>query len=221
METTARIISIEQLTHDVRQIRCEKPAGYSFEPGQATELSINRDRWREEKRPFTFTSHADDPWLEFVIKIFPSHGGVTNELGNARAGEELLFGEPWGTIEYRGPGYFIAGGAGITPFIAILRHLRNEGALAGNRLLFSNKTERDIILQQELTDMLGDDAVYTVTGEPGSRFNRGMIDEAFLRREVADFSRPFYVCGPPPMVSALEATLLRLGASADKVVFER
>src|SRR5206468_5768410 len=126
MEQAVKIISIKPVTHNVNQIRVEKPAGYQFVPGQATEVSINKDKWREEKRPFTFTGLNEDPYLEFTIKSYKDHQGVTNEIGLLKTGDELIVRDVWGAIHYQGEGYFIAGGAGITPFIAILRRLRKD-----------------------------------------------------------------------------------------------
>ncbi|MGO2103326.1 MAG: hypothetical protein ACTH5N_04740 [Psychroflexus halocasei] len=56
MEKKVRIKQIIQLTHDVKQIFFKKPNGYKFTPSHATEVSIDKDNWRDEKRPFTFTS---------------------------------------------------------------------------------------------------------------------------------------------------------------------
>ena len=80
-EHIVHIISIENITHDVKRFRVEKPEQYSFIPGQATEVSINTPVMKDEKRPFTFTCLNREPYLEFTIKIYPSHNGVTNELG--------------------------------------------------------------------------------------------------------------------------------------------
>jgi ferredoxin-NADP reductase len=215
------IQDIMQVTHDVRRFRFEKPVGYRFKPGQATEVAINKDAWKEERRPFTFTSLNNDPFLEFTIKIYSDHGGVTNELGKLKVGDQLIIHDVWGAIEYTGPGYFIAGGAGITPFIAILRQLSKENKIADNILFFSNKTERDIILRDEFTSMMGKNAVYIVTDEPTSTYLHDFINEDFLKKHVPDFSRKFYVCGPPKMVESINETLVRLGASAESVVFEK
>lgn len=76
-----------------------------------------------KKRPFTFTSLNDNSFLEFTIKIYNDHEGVTKQLGLLKTGDKLLIDDVWGAIEYKGPGYFIAGAAGLTPFIAILRDL--------------------------------------------------------------------------------------------------
>ncbi len=220
-EYIVTIIDIAQVTHNVRRFRFEKPNGYQFTPGQATEVAINKADWKEERRPFTFTSLNNDPFLEFTIKIYSDHDGVTNQLGKLKVNDQLIIHDVWGAIEYTGPGYFIAGGAGITPFLAILRQLSKENKISDNVLYFSNKTEKDIILKDELTKMMGKNAVYVITGEDTSNYLHGYINEEFLKNHIKDFSRKFYVCGPDKMVNSLNETLVKLGASPESVVFEK
>ncbi len=222
MDYIVKIISIEQVTHDVKCFRIERPADYAFVPGQATDVSINKDPWKEEKRPFTFTALPDDPYLEFTIKGYPDHHGVTDQLHHLKTGDELIIRDVWGAIEYKGPGYFIAGGAGITPFLAILRHLHAQGKLAGNTLWFSNKTAADVIREEELQKMLGDQAVFVITkGESKPGYIKSYIDKTFLQQHITDIHKHFYVCGPDPMIAAITGTLEELGARADAVVFEK
>jgi ferredoxin-NADP reductase len=123
MKSIVKIISIQQVTQDVKCFRIEKPAGYQFHPGHATDLSINKPGIEEETRPFTFTALTCEPYLEFTIKRYAEHHGITDRLHQLNPGDELIVRDSWGAIDYKGPGYFIAGGAGITPFIAILRSL--------------------------------------------------------------------------------------------------
>jgi ferredoxin-NADP reductase len=221
METIVKVTSTEDVTHDVRQFRLEKPAGFTFSPGQATELSINKEGWKDKKNPFTFTCLTDAPYLEFTIKIYKDRQGVTNELGKVKVGDELILREAWGAIEYKGPGYFIAGGAGITPFIAILRTLKRDGTVEGNKLFFSNKTDRDIFLADELKSILGKNVLFTITRQKDSIHDRRRIDEQFLRAEIDDFKKHFYICGPDPMVLQIKETLEKLGATADALIFEK
>ncbi len=68
-----KIKSVDHITHDVLQIVTEKPQDYTFNPGQATEIAINKAGWKDKKRPFTFTSLPDKDLLEFTIKTYPSH----------------------------------------------------------------------------------------------------------------------------------------------------
>ncbi len=215
-----RILSIDPVTHNVKRFRLEKPEGYDFVPGQATEVSINKPGWEDERRPFTFTSLNEDPFLEFTIKRYADHDGVTNQLHQLAAGDELLIRDVWGAISYQGPGYFIAGGAGITPFLAILRQLEKDGRLEENTLFFSNKTAADIICEKELTRMLGEKAVFLLSQESKPGYVAGRIDKAFLEKRI-DPSRHFYVCGPDPMIASINSTLEELGASPEVLVFEK
>jgi ferredoxin-NADP reductase len=221
MEHIVKIISVTKVTHNVRQFNLEKPEGFHFNPGQATDVSINEAKWKDELRPFTFTCLNNDPYLQFTIKIYTDHPGVTNRLGELKTGDELIIRDVWGAIEYKGPGYFIAGGAGITPFIAILRQLREDGELAGNTLFFSNQTDQDIILENELKAMAGLDIIFTTTKQKGGRNDHRKIDINFLKAEVKDFKKHFYVCGPDQMVLDVSKALEKSGAKADAVVFEK
>jgi ferredoxin-NADP reductase len=221
MHHIVKILSITNVTHNVRQYNIEKPEGFHFDPGQATDVSINEREWKNELRPFTFTCLNSDPYLQFTIKSYTDHDGVTNRLWHLKVGDELIIRDVWGAIAYKGPGYFIAGGAGITPFIAILRQLHAVGKLADNTLFFSNKTDKDIILKEELEAMLGAHAHFNVTGQADTGYDRRKIDADFLKAEVKDISKHFYVCGPDKMVSEISETLEKLGARADAVVFEK
>lgn len=221
MDHIIKIISTEYITHDVKHFVVERPAGFEFVPGHATDLSINKEGWKDNKHPFTFTGLVRAPHLEFTIKIYPNPEGVTHHLSKLRKGDELIIGDPWGAIEYKDPGYFIAGGAGITPFIAILRDLYKDGKVADNVLFFSNKTDRDIILKSELETMLGKNAHFTITRQKDSKYDKRKINSDFLKTEVKDLSKHFYVCGPDEMVQEINEILVKLGAKADAVVFEK
>lgn len=216
---TVRVLAVEPVTHNVRRFKLEKPAGYSFHPGQATEVSINHPDWKDEKRPFTFTCLPDDDHLEFTIKIYSDHEGVTNALGRIEAGDSLIVRDVWGAIEYKGPGTFIAGGAGVTPFIAIFRKLYRDGEVGNNKLIFSNRTAKDIILKDEFEKMLGKNFINILTDEGSQPPPR--INKKYLLENVSDFNQKFYICGPDPMIHDISAALEELGAETESVVFEK
>ncbi len=163
MDYTTTLLMSAFVTHDVKRFIIEKPDGFDFTPGQGVELAIDDDRWRAEGRPFTPTSLRDDRVLEFTIKQYSQHQGVTQALHALQPGAKLTMSEPFGTIEYKGPGVFIAGGAGITPFIAILRDLSRQNKLEQQTLIFSNKTPADIINEKELMHALGKRCLLTCT----------------------------------------------------------
>lgn len=210
-EHAVKIISIEPVTHNVKRFKLQKPQGYKFLPGQATEVAINKPGWKNERRPFTFTSLNDWDHLEFTIKIYSDHEGVTNQLGQLRVGDELLLHDVWGAIQYKDEGTFIAGGAGVTPFIAIFRQLQKDKRLGNNRLIFSNRTHRDIILKDEFAAMLGDNFINTLTQENIPGYDHHRVDEEYLKEKVRHFNQQFYLCGPDAMVKEVQIALQKLG----------
>jgi ferredoxin-NADP reductase len=221
MPHTVTLLLSEFVTHDVKRFIVSKPDGFVFTPGQGVELAIDRPDWKDESRPFTPTSLGDDRVLEFVIKGYPAHQGVTRELHGLAPGATLLMSDPFGTISYRGPGVFIAGGAGITPFIAILRERARRGEMNGQTLIFVNKTPADIIHEKELRHYLGDRCILICTKTAAHGYEHRRIDKAFIKDKIGDFSQQFYVCGPPGFQSAVNDALEELGASPQNLVFER
>lgn len=214
------ILSIRHLTHDVLEIRTEKPSGYLFVPGQATEVSINRDVWREIKRPFTFTSIPADNYLEFIIKIYPAHNGMTGQLTTLDMDDELIIGEPWGAISYRGAGLFIAGGAGITPFVSIFRQLKLYDQLPGNKLIFANKSQEDIILENELNTLLGSQVTHVLSNEIKDGYRSGFVSKEMIDANLSSISAHVYLCGPPVMMEAILLILTELGIDQSCITVE-
>ena len=215
-----KIKSIDKVTHDVLRIVLQKPDNYTFTPGQATEVAINKENWKDEKRPFTFTCLPDDDYLEFTIKTYRSRKGVTNELLNLKPGDELVIHDVWGAISYKGEGIFIAGGAGITPFLSIFRYLNYVNKIGGNKLIFANKTKADIIHEKELKGFLGDSFINILSDESIAGYEHGFITESFLKKNLLATGSKFYVCGPPPMMDAVQKILANLGVGEDSVVVE-
>ena len=219
-EYIVKVLETNHITHDVKRFVVEKPVGYTFVPGQATDVSINTPEKKDELRPFTFTCLPDAPYLEFMIKIYNDHKGITNHLGKINKGDELILHDVFGAIQYQGKGTFIAGGAGITPFVAIFRDLYRRNELKGNKLFFSNKTLTDVVLEDELTKMLKADFTKIFTRENAVGLITGRIDRNFLASRITDLNQKFYICGPDAFIHDILSHLLHIGAAAQAVVME-
>jgi ferredoxin-NADP reductase len=215
-----KIKSIDYVTHNVLRIITEKPHMYNFTPGQATEISINKNGWQDEKRSFTFTCLPDDDYLEFTIKTYPYRKGVTNELLQLRQNNELILHDVFGAINYKGEGIFIAGGAGVTPFISILRFLRAKHKVGNNKLIFANKTKGDIILEEEFKKFLGNNFINILSDEKRDGYGHGYITEKFLKENISDLNKKIYLCGPEPMMEAVEKHLSNLGVETKSIIKE-
>jgi ferredoxin-NADP reductase len=215
-----KVLETEMLTHNVKRFLLEKPEGYFYIPGQATDISINLPGLRSELRPFTITSLTSDPHLEFIIKIYKGHEGITEKLENIHTGDELNQHDVFGNLAYRGPGLFIAGGAGITPFIAILRQLKQQNGLGGCSLLFANRSARDIILRDELHQLLADNYadVLEISEDPASP--GGFINRSLLAKYVKPENQYCYICGPEKFVSIITNHLTALGVRRSQIIIE-
>jgi hypothetical protein len=209
---------VQKATHDTYHLIFDKPGDFEFEPGQAIEMKLQKDGWRDEGRPFTPVSLPHEDRLEFIIKSYPSHDGVTEQIAKMKAGDTVVIEGPFGDMRDRGPGVFIAGGAGITPMIALLRkRLRDEGDLAGSTLVFSNKTEDDIIWRDTLSAMPGLTVAYVVTEGKGETVPHRELNRDYLRQFIEPGSL-CYLCGPPPMMEAVQSELDALGVDPGDLV---
>ena len=220
MSQITKIKSIEHLTHDVLKIVLDKPKDLDYIPGQAVDIALNKPGWSDKKNCFTFTSLPEDDHIEFTIKTYPEHHGLTNELLSSKVGDEVLVYSPFGDIYYKGAGIFIAGGAGITPFIAILKNLEKQNKIEGNKLIFANKEKADIILENHYHAVLGDNFVNVLSNEKVEGYEHGYISEELIKKHSAEDLKYYYLCGPPPMMTAVEEFLKTLGIEEEFVVKE-
>jgi len=220
-DTIVKITAIDSLTPDVLRIVTQKPFDFEFEPGQATDISIPDAAPASEMRPFTFTSLPTQHLLEFTIKTYPEHNGFTKKLLGLKAGDDLMLHGVFGSLKYTGEGVFIAGGAGVTPFISIFRHLKSIEQVGSNRLLYANKTRADIILEKEFKTILGTNFINILSEERVAGYANGQITENFISTNNGGKNRKYYVCGPPGMMDAVLEQLSKLGVADNCIISEK
>lgn len=201
-----------------------------FLPGQFLFITLLRGRGLpREEHPFTISS---SPTLEGRLSVTCKESGdFTSTIGKTRRGDRAVVNAPYGRFSYllRAEArrmVFIAGGIGITPFMSMLRHMRDTSGDYEITLIYANRTEEDIAFRGELSAMEEGEhprlAVVHVLSRPGSDWEgeRGYADENLLRRVLGDIGdRPFYLCGPPPMMDSVAGVLRGMGAG--KVYTER
>ena len=213
------LMDISPVTHDTYHLVFAKPDDFDFEPGQAAELTLDEKGWRDEDRPFTMTSLPQDSTLEFVIKSYPDHEGVTAQIPDLKPGDQVMLDGPFGAITDHGVGTFIAGGAGVTPFIAILKKQAAAG-VQGSHLIFANDTKADIILKGLWDSLKGLKTTFVVKEGDDPSLRTGEVDKDLLSEVVTDLDQPFYICGPGGMVDAVRDTLREMGVKDDKIITE-
>jgi ferredoxin-NADP reductase len=134
--------------------------------------------------------------------------------------DELILHEVFGAISYKGEGVFIAGGAGVTPFISIFRYLHSKKEIGNNKLIFANKTKADIIHEKEFKKLLGTNFINILSDEKVEGYANGLITEKFIKTNCDGINKLFYVCGPPPMMDAIEKALTNLQVNEKSIIKE-
>ncbi|WP_081675050.1 FAD-binding oxidoreductase [Daejeonella oryzae] len=215
------IVDSHYLNKDFKQFVLTKPKGYKFIPGQSVYVSINTQGQQNDIRPFTFTGLNNWDTLELIIKIHSGYDGLTNKLDKLPVGSELLITDAWGTFSYKGDGVFIAAGSGITPFIAILRDLKEKNQISGDTLIYSNQMKDDVIMENELSYLLGPNLHFVFTRQNVIGFRENRIDEIYLKETIKNFNQHFYVCGPAEFVQNIISMLSNLGIEPQTIIFEK
>ena len=217
MEFPVTLLNKEQLTHDVVRLTLQRPTDYEFTAGQAIDFKLDIPAAKDKVSPFTFTGLNTADHLELTIKCYPDHHGMTEQVAKLQAGDEVIISEPFETVKLKGPGVFIAGGTGMTPFIAILRQKKVDGTLPGNMLFFFNKKREDVFMEDEFRGLLGDDFTSILTKEKAPGHLHASVSAEFLKAHIKDLHQPFYTCGPEGFVMAVKAALTSLGASEEMI----
>ncbi len=87
-------------------------------------------------------------------------------------------------------------------------------------MIFANKTKADIIHEEEFKELLGDAFINVLSDETAAGYEHGYVTEALLKKNMPPAGSKFYVCGPPPMMDAIQQILTNLGVGEDSVVVE-
>ena len=161
---------------------------------------------RQTERYFTIASAPYEKNIMITTRLVEAASSFKKALKAMPAGGSIDADGPSGEFTFAddaGEAVFIAGGIGITPFRSILLDRDHRGLSVNATLMYANSTD-SFVFREELEAL--------AKRQPGlkiSYFAGGnRIDEAAIRRTVADIARPvFFVSGPEPMVQALEAVL--------------
>ena len=231
----ATVTAIRDETPTVRSLTLGVPAWGGHRPGQHLDLRLTAADGYSVERSYSIASEPErTDEIEITVERIDD-GEVSPFLDNV-----VVVGD---RIEVRGPigGYFVwevglggplllvAGGSGVVPLMAMLRHRSQVASRVPTRLLFSSRHPEEIIYREELDRLAsnadGLEVFYTLTRSqpPGwSGFSR-RIDERMLAEvlEPLGISAHAYVCGPTSLVETAANALVRLGLPPDRVRTEQ
>ena len=210
-------------------LRADGHAGLDFVPGQYAWFAIGKSPFAMTKHPFSFSSSSEaDGVVEVSIKAL---GDFTSTVPDIETGTHVYIDGPHGVFSpdlYEGPGFcLIAGGVGITPTMSILRTFADRGDQRPVVALIGSRSWDDITFREELDELATSPnltLVHTLSDPPSEWAGEtGRIDVGLLRRHLpTGYQRwQFFICGPDPMMDAMEDALLALDVSPSRIHTER
>jgi predicted ferric reductase len=203
--------------------------GMQFKPGQFAWLTIWNSPFAIKEHPFSFSSSAmENGRLELAIKEL---GDFTSKIKTIIPETKAYLDGPYGVFsidDNPAPGYvFLAGGIGITPMMSMLRTMRDRNDQRPVLLFYGNKIEDDITFREEIDDLknhLNLEVIYVLEqAQDDWKGETGFITPKMLARYLPEnrFELLYFICGPEPMMDAVENGLDQLGISLEQTHAER
>jgi predicted ferric reductase len=205
-------------------------AGFRFRSGQFAWLTYGASPLAAAEHPFSFSGSSQRaPRIELTVKAM---GDFTRDLvARARPGDRAFVDGPFGTMSVDAfpdaDGYvFVAGGIGVAPFLSMLRTLADRGDRRPLLLVHGTGEWGRTPFRDDLAALSTrlDLRVVNVLERPppGWSGETGFVTEELLARHLpGDGRRAYFVCGPPPMMDAVERSLARLGVPLGDLHSER
>ena len=224
------LTAIHRDTHDTKTFRFALPEHATLDmlPGDHLFVHATIDG-KSVKRPYTPSSMPGATGhFDLTVKRYET-GVISRYLHERQVGETVLMSGPnpgghWMDGMAKKVG-FVAGGSGITPMIAIIRWILARNQNVDLFLLYANKTEADIIFREEWDAYVRAQTnfhCHHVLSEPPAGWSQetGRISETTLRTHLPPpgADTVIFLCGPPPMVDAIETTLKSIGHAEQAII---
>ena len=230
----AEVREIVVETSRVKSIMLHVKSWQGHRPGQHLDIRLTAENGYQAQRSYSIASPPEEELLTLTVEEI-ANGEVSPYLvGDLCAGDQFELRGPIGgyfvwTAAMGGPLYLIAGGSGIVPLMAMLRHRERRNSRAPALLLYSSRSLEDVIYREELDAMTRRDpdlrVVNTLTrNQPdGWRGPRRRIDKALLGEEcLPPEQKPkIFVCGSTPLVEDVSRFLVELGHDPFTIKTER
>jgi ferredoxin-NADP reductase len=231
----ATVTAIRDETPRVKTFSLLMPGWQGHRPGQHVDVRLTAEDGYQAQRSYSIASApADQPLIDVSIERV-ADGEVSPFLHDV-----VVVGD---RFEVRGPigGYFVwdgtgdaplvlvAGGSGVAPLMAMVRHRAHSGSRVPCTLLYSSRTAADIIYSDELSRLGGLDTglrvLHTLTREQPTgwtgysrRIDMNMLAEVL---DGTGHAAEAFVCGPTPLVESVAESLVGLGLAPSQVRTER
>lgn len=226
---TTPVLGVLDETPDVKTFRLARPPDFDFVAGQFVAVRVQVDG-KPHVRCYSISSPPDvRGYLEISVR---RQGLVSTTLhATLRAGSMLAINRPAGQFIYPAqddrPLALIAGGIGITPLIAMLRHAVASDPTRPVVLLYSARDERDLAFLDDLRLIARRHTQVHVAAtltrpSSASHWRCGRIDIEMVRQHVPHVrDTVFCICGPAQMIAGVEQMLAETGVPRGQIRSER
>jgi ferredoxin-NADP reductase len=232
----AQVIDVVQETPAVKTFTLLLSHWIKHLPGQHYDIRLTAEDGYQAQRSYSIASSpAQGPEIQLTVELV-NEGEISHYMHEVVAvGDFLEIRGPigghfvWSSNMVNDPLLLVAGGSGIVPLMAMLRHRAAIGAINRTALLFSIRSAKDVIYRREL-ELLSQQShppviLFTYTRNPPAGWSgfKRRIDREMLFDELTGFeaSPQCFVCGPSALVEQVAITLVDLGVPADKIRTER
>jgi predicted ferric reductase len=230
-----RIYAIRKNPYRVTEVRQEAEDIWSlffegkkvvYNPGQFMFIQLLRGGKLSSPHPFTISSTPTGKQLSITPREL---GDFTATIKDTRPGDLAYIDAPYGVFSFTnydtGDLVFVAGGIGITPFISMLRYLRDKKLDKKVTLFWTNRSEDRFCFREELDsmkeEMPGFEAVMFISGSTKNPGSDQHLSGSIIKEHLGSLGgKDFFVCGPPSMTRAITEELKGLGVSTAKIHFE-
>jgi ferredoxin-NADP reductase len=227
------VIELVEETPRTKSLALELPEWPGHRAGQHVDVRLTAEDGYQAQRSYSIASAPEDDQLLLTVERLDD-GEVSPYLADVlRPGDELELRGPIGGYfvweePLGGPVLLVAGGSGVVPFRAMIRHRLASGSGVPMRLLYSSRSLDEVIYRDPLLGAPGVDGVdvhLTLTrswpddwaGHRG-RIDRSLLDAVAWRPDEAPL---IYVCGPTGLVEDVAQTLVGAGHDPGRIRTER
>jgi ferredoxin-NADP reductase len=218
-------------TPDAVSLWLDVPKWPGHRAGQHIDVRLTADDGYSAERSYSVASSPGSEGVELSI-VRLDDGEVSPYLTGLTVGDQFEIRGPiggyfvWEKTETR-PVLLLGGGSGVVPLMSMFRYHAELNPATHMRLVYSARTEQDLLYREELSTLTSDqrDVVITLTREQSSTWSgrRGRIDHDLLTELTSPLSRDLlcFICGPTPFVESVADALVALGVTPGNVKTER
>ena len=223
-----KVSELIELCPSAKAVRFELNGNpFNFMPGQfimlqadlekTEKFKINGDKPKIQKRAFSMSSSpTEKKFLEVTVKTTEEPFFSDYLINYLEVGEEFNVKGPFGMFYFDEKKankdiILIGAGSGISPLMSILRYINDKKLGINAHIIFSNKTEKEILWREEIEKLSGKNNFsheFTLTREEWSE-TTGRVNKEIIQKKLKDPNKTdFYLCGPPLFVKDIERILI-------------